>query len=401
MQRDVLVVGGGIVGTTTAAYLARRGASVTLVERAELASGPSGRNLGLVSGPHPPELQSIAARSLHAYLALARETGAFSIDAVNVGCLCISFDGRGLPRGEGDELDGDRVAEAEPLLAVRCAAGVVIPARHVDPGGAVSAWAEDARSHGAIIRVGCPVRSLLEDRGRVTGAMTDEGAIFAGCVVLATGWETPRLAAGLGIDVPVRGVRGWIVTTRPAPFRLRRPINEVDFSGGIAAVPLLTLGEVADGNVAAPIVAAQMRQDAAGRLVLGASFAPAIGDADDDGAQAVALICRRAIELIPRIGEVPIADTRTCVRPVSVDGLPLHGPVDGIGGLVLACGHRSHGMTWGPGSGEAVARGVLEGEWDPTLSPARLSGRLGQPPFVPTDSPHGRSSRRRGNRQGR
>jgi glycine/D-amino acid oxidase-like deaminating enzyme len=303
VQPDVLVVGGGIIGTTTAAYLARGGASVTLVERAELASGPSGRNLGLVSGPHPPELRSIAERSLQAYLALARESGAFTIDAADVGCLCISSDGRGLPVAEGDELDEDQIAEVEPLLAVRCAAGVVIPARQVDPGAAVSAWAEDARSHGASIRVGCPVRGLLDDGRRVTGATTDAGAIFAGCVVLATGWEAPRLAAGLGIDVPVRGVRGWIVTTRPAPFRLRRPINEVDFSGGVAAVPSFTLGDVADGNMGAPIVAAQMRQDAAGRLVLGASLAPALGDVDDDGSQAVRLICRRAIEFIPRIAE--------------------------------------------------------------------------------------------------
>jgi len=174
------------------------------------------------------------------------------------------------------------------------------------------------------------------------------------------------------------------VTTRPAPFRLRRPINEVDFSGGVAAVPLFTLGDVADGNVGAPIVAAQMRQDSAGRLVLGASLAPALGDLDDDGSQAVRLICRRAIELIPRIAEVPIAETRTCVRPVSFDGLPPHGPIDGIDGLVLACGHRSHGLTWGPGSGEAVARGVLEGEWEPALSLARLERKASaKPRFAP------------------
>jgi glycine/D-amino acid oxidase-like deaminating enzyme len=112
-----------------------------------------------------------------------------------------------------------------------------------------------------------------------------------------------------------------------------------------------------------------------------------MGDADEDGSQAVPLICRRAIELIPRIAEVPIAETRTCVRPVSFDGLPLHGPVDGIDGLVLACGHRSHGLTWGPGSGEAVARGVLEGEWDPALSPARLERKASaKPRFAPADS---------------
>jgi glycine/D-amino acid oxidase-like deaminating enzyme len=162
----------------------------------------------------------------------------------DVGCLCISIDGRGLPEGAGEALDADQVADAEPLLVSRCAAGVVIPARHADPAGAVSAWADEARRHGARIRVGCPVRSLLRDGGRIAGAVTDEGAIYAGCTVLATGWETPRLAAGLGIDVPVRGVRGWIVTTRPAPVRLRRPLNEVDFSGGVAASrysPLATL----------------------------------------------------------------------------------------------------------------------------------------------------------------
>jgi glycine/D-amino acid oxidase-like deaminating enzyme len=374
MRADVLVVGGGIIGTTTAAYLARGGASVTLVERAELAAGPSGRSLGLVSGPHPPELRAIAERSLQAYLDLARETGAFTIDADDVGCLCVSADGRGLPDGEGERLDGDQVAEAEPLLALRCAAGVLIPARQVDPAAAVSAWADEARRHGAQIRVGCPVRSLLRDGGRIAGAATDEAAILAGCVVLATGWETPRLAASLGLDVPVRGVRGWIVTTRPAPFRLRRPLNEVDFSGGLAAVPLPTLGDVAAGSVAAPAVAAQMRQDAAGRLVLGATFAPATGDADDEGADAVRSICRRAVELVPPIADLAIAETRTCVRPLSLDGLPLHGPVEGIDGLVLACGHRSHGVTWGPGSGEAVAHGVLTGEWDAALSPVGCDG---------------------------
>jgi glycine oxidase len=302
----------------------------------------------LVSGPHPPELRSIADQSLEAYLALARETGAFAIDLENVGCLCISSDGSGLPEDEGERLDGDQVAKAEPLLAVRCAAGVVIPARQVDPAAAVSAWTDEARRHGAQIRVGCPVRSLLVDGRRVTGVATDEGAILAGCVVLATGWESPRPAAGLGIDVPVRGVRGWIVTTRPDPFQLRRPLNEIDFSGGVTTIPSLTLDDIAEGNVGAPSVAAQIRQDAAGRLVLGASLAPAMGEADDDGGQAVRSICRRAIELISQLAELAIAETRTCVRPVSLDGLPLHGPVAGVDGLVLACGHRSHGLTWGP-----------------------------------------------------
>lgn len=107
--------------------------------------------------------------------------------------------------------------------------------------------------------------------------------------------------------------------------------------------------------------------------MLGASLAPALGEADCDGGLAVRAICRRAIELIPPIAGLAVAETRTCVRPISADGLPVHGPVQEIDGLILACGHRSHGLTWGPGSGEAVARGILKGKWDPALSPQRLA----------------------------
>jgi len=43
-----------------------------------------------------------------------------------------------------------------------------------------------------------------------------------------------------------------------------------------------------------------------------------------------------------------------------------------MAGVVLACGHGSTGITWGGGSGEAVARGIVEGVWDPALTPARF-----------------------------
>jgi glycine/D-amino acid oxidase-like deaminating enzyme len=61
------------------------------------------------------------------------------------------------------------------------------------------------------------------------------------------------------------------------------------------------------------------------------------------------------------------------------------GPVDGIDGLVLACGHRSHGLSWGPGCGEAIARGILEGEWDAALLPVRLEPNAALKPLVVPD----------------
>jgi glycine/D-amino acid oxidase-like deaminating enzyme len=369
---DVLVVGGGILGATSAAYLAREGASVVLVEAAQLAAGPSGRNLGLITGPHPSELRRIADRSLAAYLRLAEATGGSWIDADEVGCLYLSADGRDLP-AEGDRLDADAIAEAEPLLAERFEAAVVLPTRRVDPAAAVAAWAEEARRRGAEVRTGCPIRALRLDGGRVTGAESDEGPMRAAHTVVATGWEAPRLVAPLGRDLGVTGVRGWLVTTRPAPFRLRRPLAEAAFKAALAAIAWPTVGDFAEGRRAVAASAAQVVQDAAGRVTLGSSLAASHGPADADGGLAVRAICRRAIELLPQLAAVPVAETRTCIRPGSLDGLPLLGPLDGLDGLVVACGHGGYGLTLGPGSGEAVANGILHSEWDQAFLPLRAS----------------------------
>ena len=61
---DVVVVGGGIVGIAVAASCARRGMRVTLCESAGLAQAASGRNQGLVIGPHKPQVEAIARRTL-------------------------------------------------------------------------------------------------------------------------------------------------------------------------------------------------------------------------------------------------------------------------------------------------------------------------------------------------
>jgi glycine/D-amino acid oxidase-like deaminating enzyme len=364
---EVLVIGGGIVGVTSAAYLARAGAVVVLLEHADLASGPSGRSQGLVGGPHPPPVHDLAERSLAAYLELAHKTGAFALDADDIGCLMLAEDDHELPP-EAERVDAH---EAEPLLATRPAAAGVIECRRIDPAAAVAAWAAEARQHGAEIRTGVPVRSLAADGDRVVGAHTDTGFVPAGTTVLATGWEAPRLLAPIGGTLDVVGVRGWIATTRPAPFRLRRPIMEMGYKQSFARLELLTVGGLARGEPPGPLTAALISQDAAGRVLLGASLAHATGAADSDGAAALRGITSRALELVPALADVAVAETRTCVRPVSADGLPYLGPLDGLDGLVVAAGHGGTGVTLGPGSGELVARGVREGAWDPRLLPGR------------------------------
>ena len=362
---DVVVVGGGIVGIAVAAACARRGMAVTLCEAGGLAQAASGRNQGLVIGPHRPEMESIGRRTLELFLDLHERTGeAFAFDRDEHGCLILSDEG-------GERMSQAELRAAEPLLAAHVeGAELNRNARRIDPGAAAAALATDARAAGAEIRTGCAVRELLRRGDAVTGVLTDEGRIEAGAVVVAAGPWSWRVCRSLSHDVPVRGVRGWIIVTRPAPFRLRHAIEE---EWSRPAPPAPTLAQVAEGTEPVPYVACVLQQDVAGRVLVGSSLHGATGDADESPETRQA-IARRAVELMPALAGLAIAETRSCQRPYSPDGLPLIGPYPGTDGLLLATGHGSVGVTQSLGSGEAVADGIAGNGWDPALAPARLLG---------------------------
>jgi glycine/D-amino acid oxidase-like deaminating enzyme len=262
--------------------------------------------------------------------------------------------------------------EVEPLLAPNVDRAVLVEhARRVDPAAAVAAWAVAARHAGADIRTGTDVKRLLHRDGRVHGVLTDEGEVQADTVVVAAGPWSWRVCRSLPFDVPVRGVRGWLLTTRPAPFRLAHAIEEAWWGVLKSALVPPTVGDLATGAMPRPAVMGLLQQDAHARVLLGASLHAATGD-HPEGVDALRGIAKRACELIPALRDVPIAETRTCQRPMSPDGLPLHGPVPGVDGLVLATGHGAQGVTWGPGAGEAVAHGIATGTWDVALLPARF-----------------------------
>ncbi|MEP6642468.1 MAG: FAD-dependent oxidoreductase, partial [Gaiellales bacterium] len=88
---DVIVIGGGVVGTMTAWHLAESGASVTLLERGAIASGATGRSQGLVLPPDHAELVPLWRESIAVYTRLAGEHGAdFCFDREPIGTLLLA-----------------------------------------------------------------------------------------------------------------------------------------------------------------------------------------------------------------------------------------------------------------------------------------------------------------------
>ena len=205
-------------------------------------------------------------------------------------------------------------------------------------------------------------------------------------MVVAAGPWSWSVCRSLAHDVPVRGVRGWIIVTRPAPFRLRHVIEEEWTRTRAAGTDARASSPTAASRL--PYVPCVLQQDSAGRVLVGASLHGAIGHGDESPETRRA-IARRAVEVVPALAGLEIAESRSCQRPYSPDGLPLLGPYPGVGGLVLATGHGSLGVTQSLGSGEAVADGIASRR---VGRRARARAAAGASPSAPGSGAGSRSS---------
>jgi glycine/D-amino acid oxidase-like deaminating enzyme len=384
---DVVVVGGGIIGAACARELARAGASVTLLEKDELAAGASGRNLGYLDTSKDPVLAPLARASLGGYLE-AVDDAPFPVflDREPIGTLALTIDEDELAdlrmwvetapavgvRVERVEADALRVLEPELAPGV-LEAWLLHEGRRVDPAALTVCLAADARSHGAQIRHHSPARRLIRRGERVTGVMTDDGPVETDLVLLAAGPWSAALVRPLGIWLPISAARGWLVQSAPGRPLVRHWIQsgarrllagrELAQAAEPSAVAI-HMREFADG-VETRDVSPMIQPAPDGSIVTGSSREPALA-AEAYGLDVPRAIARQASRLLPALADAPVVATWSGVRPISPDERPLIGAL--ADGLVVACGHGSEGVILGGGTAELVRAIVLGG--DPPVDPA-------------------------------
>jgi D-hydroxyproline dehydrogenase subunit beta len=379
---DVVVVGGGIIGASCAYELARAGASVTIVEREELASGASGRNQGLWLLPDHPAAVPMARLSLQAYLELADDAPLpISMDREPVGVIQVAEDAEQIPgareaiehvRAHGvdvDELDQGSLFELEPLVGPDIAAAWL---RHegyrTDPAALTVALGLLARAHGATIRRHLSARSIVVDGERASGVVTDEGRIDADVTVVAAGPWSGRVLDPIGFRLPVSGARGWLVRVGPLPDPLRHLIEggwrDAEHWGW--AAESMTVRRVLDGGLAEPSVSSLLHPHVSdGTLLIGSTKQEWLTP-EPDSTVAVLQLLRAATRIVPSLADAPVLSSWWGIRPLSPDGLPLIGAL--ANGLVVATGHGSEGVILGAGTGRLVASMALGTE--PPFDPA-------------------------------
>ena len=371
------MIGGGIVGVSAAAYLAESGRRVTLVERAEIAAGASGRNSGVVQHPFDPVLVELHLETIDLY----RDLEGFEMPAEPAGLLSVSHDVDGVrrltsaiaashPHLRPRFIDPDEMRSLEPSLAAGVAACRLDIGYPVGPAAATHAYAARAARAGVDVRVGAGAELWRSD-DRVEGVIVDGERVPAADVVVAAGPWTPAIVDPSGRWQPI--VRRWGVVV---PIALEAPPRHVLEEAEISIEP--GAHEDDEAGHAFSLVTAD------GASSLGSTFLAT----EPDPVVTVPSLVRRGIGFVPAVADAQLGPPRSCARPLSLDGRPLVGPIPGIDALWVAAGHGPWGISTGPASGRLVADlvvgriGAPPGALDPARfgAPALDPARFGAPP---------------------
>jgi D-hydroxyproline dehydrogenase subunit beta len=379
---DIAIVGGGIIGAACAYELSRAGASVTLIERDELAAGASGRNQGWFVLPEDPMLEPMARATLPTYLEVAASAALpVWIDREPVGHLLVALESDDVPRAQRAlaaaaaqdvairPLDPAELHDVEPAITPEAVAGWLLDQGHrLDPAALTVALALAAKAASADIRHHVRVRAFVHDGNAIRGVVTDDGPIHADSVIVAAGpWSTPLLDP-IGVRLPVTGARGWIVRVKPASGTLHHLIEHAGWR--VAPERLTDVAQPSAGSVAVrgmpeADVGAVLHAHADGSVLVGSSRQPWVTpEPEEPGVPQRQL--RAAIRLAPSLADAAVTSTWWGLRPMTPDERPFVGTVRD--GLVVATGHGSEGVILGAGTAQLVASIVLGGP--PPFDPA-------------------------------
>src|SRR5262249_45964036 len=223
---DVVVIGGGVIGTSRALFLAQRGVTVALCEKGQIACEQSSRNWGWCRkmARDPRELP-LAIESLRLWQGMNEMVGA-ETGFRSAGIMYLPETPQDLARLESwlaharrHEVDtrimgGPEVGRRLPGVAKEYAGALFTASDGKgEPQMAAPAIAQAARRHGATILTGCTVRGIETAAGKIVGVVTEKGPIACEAVVLAAGAWSRLFCGNLGIDLPQLGVVASVMRT--------------------------------------------------------------------------------------------------------------------------------------------------------------------------------------------
>jgi glycine/D-amino acid oxidase-like deaminating enzyme len=394
-RADIVIIGGGIIGVSSAMFLAERGMTVVLVEKGNIAGEQSSRNWGWCrqSRRDPRELdlirESLALwRGMNARvnadtgfcqagtLFAARDDATEQYHAEWIRCAA----GSGITATIVSGADLRRLVPGDntpPRSAIYCASD-----GRAEPQRAAPAMAFAARRAGATIVTACAARGIEIGGGRVRSVVTERGAIACDSVIVAGGAWSRRILSDVGITLPQLKVRSSVARTSPIEggpecafwdhvfaFRKRAdggytigngntnvvPITPDSFRFMRRFIPIYLMDRQAidftlDGRFLTELkeatsVALDRPSPYEGTRVL---------DPDPD-LRYLEAAWTALKKRLPVFASGSIVQSWAGYIDAMPDAVPVISGVDGISGLIIATGFSGHGFGIGPGAGQLVA----------------------------------------------
>jgi len=364
-QAPIVIIGGGVIGTSIAYHLCRAGArDVLLLEKSRLTEGATWHAAGLVGQFRSQQnLMQLMSDSVALFDGLEADTGQ-NPSWCKVGSMRIAasqdrwdelLKSHSAARAVGFEMQMLTPKEAldiYPLMAIDDLVGAAfIPADgHIDPNSLTQAYARGIRKHGGRIIEGVMVKSLTRKDNRLTHVVTDHGAIATDTVVNAAGLWARQVGWMAGVEIPAGVVEHqYLVTEKTGKIPKDLPAFR-DPDGGYYAKP--EPGALAIGGwekVTRKVNPVEGFPWANERHLF---------DGDTD---------RLSEFLEPAMARLPILERlgiRSIVNgpiPISPDGEPIMGPVPGLDNFFAACAFTS-GIAASGGAGKAAANWIMHGD---------------------------------------
>jgi sarcosine oxidase subunit beta len=357
---DILIVGGGVIGTSIAHALARRRAGrIVLLEKAYLGAGSSGKSGAIIRQHYSNRLTaSMAQKSLRVFEHFPDAVGGPPVFTHTGMVLVVNQRDRGgldanvaMQRELGIDVrlvSAHELADIDPNahLAEDELAAFEAEAGYVEAVQVVASFAEAAMREGADVRQGVEVKGLVSEGGRIAGVDTNEGRYTCGTVVLATGPWAARLVKEAGVRLPVQASRTQVaLLRRPTDMRRRGPVYG-DFVQGLYFKPthgeMLHAGSIAGEEIQNPVDPDDYNEAADG------DWLPQVR--------------QRLSRRYPAMHRSYGRGGYGALYAITPDWHPILDRLPGIQGAYCAVGFSGHGFKMSPIVGQLMAELILDGQ---------------------------------------
>ena len=415
VSADVVVIGGGIIGSFTAYYLAQRGMSVALVEKGRIGAEQSSRNWGWCRQQNRDARElPMATRSLdlwEEFAASGEDTG-----FRRCGLLYLSDDEAEIAKwakwrdfaqtvGVTTQMLNGAEASERGKATGRAWKGGVFSATDgiADPSKAAPAVARALMKLGGTVHQDCAARGLELEGGRVCGVVTESGTIRTRTAVLSGGAWASSFCRQLGVIFPQATIRSTVLALAPGAADLPEAFHTKSISitrrgdgGHTVAISGRGRVDVSPQSLRfapdfVPMFARRWRNLLPGGLEGVKSGHETLKrwaldrptpmermrvlDPTPDR-RTITLAHQRAREALPALRDLPITSSWAGYIDSTPDGVPAIGELSQVPGLVLSAGYSGHGFGIGPGAGYLTAQ-IVAGDlpnYDPAgYSPARFT----------------------------